>query len=182
MSEWTPPTSPNPPAKAEGNGIAQAFLDNSVWQLRVAHWPKIKEAVERLSEEQIWERPNSESNSIGNLLLHLEGNVRQHIISGVGRVPDTRKRSEEFATTGGKTKQELLAHLEKCVNEACAVLENADPKILLEKRVIQGREVLLLNDIYHVVEHFSYHTGQIIWMVKAVTGRGFDWYRKLDRT
>ncbi len=162
------------------NPTARHFLHRSASVLCDDLLPKICEAVDRLSDPELWERQGSASNSVGNLLLHLEGNVRQHVISGAGGAPDVRDRPAEFAATGGHGKAELLEKLTRAVTEACAVLEGLDPAILLEKRVIQGKEVVLLDDIYHVVEHFSYHTGQIIYMVKARQQRGFPWYRHLE--
>lgn len=147
---------------------------------------KIEEAVNRLDNQQIWWRPNPASNSIGNLLLHLAGNVRQHIISGCGGKPDVRKRSQEFHIQFDEaqtpTKGVLLTNLEQTVNEACDVLSTMNPASLLEKRVIQNNEVVLMQDIYHVVEHFSYHTGQIVMRTKEMTAEGFGWYRHLEGT
>jgi len=158
------------------------FLVHSAHLLRDEFLTKIREAVELLSDEEIWARAGDPSNSIGNLLLHLAGNVRQHIISGFGDVDDTRNRPAEFAARGGTSKRELLAALEHTVTEACVILERFDPARLSEHRTIQGREVLLFDDLYHVVEHFSYHTGQIVFAVKALKQRGFDWYKELDKT
>jgi uncharacterized damage-inducible protein DinB len=162
------------------DSMSQRFLRTSAALLRDDFLPRLREAVERLNEQEIWQRPGSASNAIGNLLLHLAGNVRQHVISGVGGAPDVRDRPAEFAAAGGESKAELLAELERTVVEAAAVLEACDPELLLEKRTIQGKEVVLLDDIYHVVEHFSYHTGQIICTMKALKGQGFSWYARLD--
>jgi len=159
----------------------ELFLRTSAEFLR-EFYTKIDEAVSRLDESQIWARPNAASNSIGNLLLHLAGNVRQHIISGCGGVADVRTRSQEFAATEGLPKAELLARLKQTVDEACDVLANLDPNALLERRVIQNNEVVLLRDIYHVVEHFSYHTGQIVMRSKELTAKGFGWYKHLEGT
>lgn len=162
------------------NAVAKHFLQRSASQLRDYMMPRIREALERLDEAAVWEREGSVSNSVGNLLLHLAGNVRQHVISGAGGAPDTRDRPSEFAATGGHSKAELLDRLSRTVAEAGAVLEALDPALLLERRAIQGKEVILLDDIYHVVEHFSYHAGQIIYRVKARTQRGFPWYQHLE--
>ncbi len=160
--------------------IAAHFLDQSACQLRDHFLPRIREAVDRLDDEQVWDRPNTACNSVGNLLLHLAGNVRQHVVAGFGGARDVRDRPSEFAATGGLTKAELLERLTRTVNEACAALGSFDPTRLLEKGLIQGKEVIFLDDLYHVVEHFSYHTGQIILLVKARTGRGFPWYQHLE--
>jgi uncharacterized damage-inducible protein DinB len=144
------------------------------------YMPKIREAVERLTDEQIWQRPNEASNSIGNMLLHLSGNVRQYLISGAGGVPDVRNRPAEFAAKEGQNKHELLSLLEQTVAEACAVLESLDPAVLLEERTIQNRKLALMNAIFHSTEHFAYHAGQIIFVSKALTQQGYDWWKHLD--
>ena len=160
--------------------IDDRFLKESAHVLRNHYLPKIREAVERLSDEQIWHRTGDASNAVGNILLHMVGNIRQHIIAGVGGAPDERNRPLEFAARGGVPKAVLLANLEKTIGEAADVLEKFNPELLLEERVIQGNRVALMNDIYHVVEHFAYHAGQIIFVSKAIADRGFDWYKYLD--
>lgn len=160
--------------------IARHFLQRSAWQLRDYLFPRLKEAALRLDDSQVWHRPGTASNSVGNLLLHLSGNVRQHVIAGFGGAPDVRDRPSEFAATGGLSREELLRRLEDTVREAGAVLDHFDAARLLEKTRIQGKEVVYLDDLYHVVEHFAYHTGQVIQAVKAMTGSGFPWYRHLD--
>jgi len=163
--------------------IGKRFLTRSAHHLRDDYLPKVREAVALLSEDELWRREGDVSNSIGNLLLHMAGNVRQHIIAGVGqRHADRRDRPAEFAAQSGPSKTELMAKLEQTVSEAADVLESFDPAQLLTKRVIQNKDVVLLDDIYHVVEHFGYHTGQIIYIVKALKQQPFKWYKKLDKT
>ena len=160
--------------------LGRRFLLASVRIIRDENLPKIREAVGLLSDAEVWERESGASNSVGNLLLHLAGNVRQHLIAGVGGVPDVRDRPREFAAEGGTGRSELVEGLSGTVAEACAVLEALDPALLSEKRVIQGKEVQILEDIYRVAEHFSYHTGQIVYAVKARKDHRFPWYRHLD--
>src|SRR4051812_9327405 len=75
---------------------SQAFITQSRQLLTDSYFPRIEKAVEGLSIENIWWRANAESNSIGNLVLHLEGNLRQWIISGIGGAADVRHRQAEF--------------------------------------------------------------------------------------
>ncbi len=158
------------------------FLTQSAYYLRDYYWPRIREAVDLLSENDVWLREGDVSNSIGNLLLHMAGNVRQHIVAGVGqRHDDRRDRSSEFAAVGGMMKKELLDRLETAIMEAADVLDTLDPAELMTMRVIQDKEVVLFDDIYHVVEHFGYHTGQIIYVVKAMKQHRFGWYKYLDK-
>lgn len=162
---------------------ARAFIDRSRAYLAEDHLPRIRLALTRLSEGDLWWRPNGASNSVGNLLLHLAGNVRQWIVSGVGGEPDRRHRPEEFAATGGVTTAEALATLEAAVADADRVLARLDPARLSDPLTIQGNDVTVLHAIYHVVEHFSMHAGQILYVVKARAGEdlGF-WEAREDGT
>src|SRR5688572_22460879 len=129
---------------------AQLFIDQSRRLLTVSYVPRIERCVERLTDEEIWWRQNDESNSVGNLLLHLAGNVRQWIVSGVGGAVDERRRQEEFDARGSVARDELLAHLKQAVQDADAALARLTPSRLLERRTIQGHDVTLLEAIYHV--------------------------------
>ena len=160
--------------------IGQAFIHRSQAYLKGDYLPKIRLAMEGLAQEDIWWRPNSASNSIGNLVLHLAGNIRQWVVSGIGGAPDDRRRDEEFAQDGGLSGNDLLAHLERAVGEADEVLEGLSPDQLLEKRVIQGMDVSVLDALYHVVEHFSTHTGQIIYLAKLRSGQDLGFWEIKD--
>jgi uncharacterized damage-inducible protein DinB len=138
--------------------------------------PKIKQCLDSLSDEEIWWRPNDSSNSVGNMILHLSGNVRQWIISGVGQAPDLRKRDEEFAERGPMPKTELLNRLDSTVEEAVMILRSLDSDRLLETRHIQVYDTSVLNAIFHVVEHFSGHTGQIIYVTKMLKDKDCKFY------
>src|ERR1044072_7410062 len=150
------------------DNISLAFIAESRTLLATAYLPRIERCLEKLSDEEIWWRSADESNSIGNLLLHLSGNVRQWIVSGVGSQPDTRVRQQEFAERGQGTRAELLSRLKETLREADAGLSALAPAQLLEARHIQGDEVTVLEAVYHVVEHFSMHTGQIILLTKML--------------
>src|SRR5919202_2139122 len=121
----------------EMNAIGQVFLDQSRHYLTHQYLPRIAASVERLSAEDLWWRGNPASNSAGNLLLHLAGNARQWIISGLGGAPDHRQRQREFDARDGGSAAELLERLRNTVREADAVLAAIDPDALLERRVIQ---------------------------------------------
>jgi len=142
--------------------------------------PKIRLAVEALSAEDIWWRPNHSSNSIGNLILHLAGNVRQWVVSGIGTAPDVRRRQEEFNAQEGLSGEELLAHLEEALEEADEALSDLSQAELAKTRVIQGLEVSVLAALYHVVEHFSTHTGQILYISKLRSGRDLGFWEVKD--
>ncbi len=156
--------------------LARAFLDQSRTYLRGDYLPKIERALDRLPEADLWWRPNDATNSAGTLVLHLAGNVRQWVVAGLGGAPDVRDRAAEFATTGGLSTDECLGRLRAAVADACAVLERMDADALVRSYAIQGHDVTGLQAVYHVVEHFGMHTGQILWIVKARTGEGLGFY------
>jgi uncharacterized damage-inducible protein DinB len=128
---------------------------------------KMRKTVNALPDELLWQRPNEQANSVGNLLMHLEGNVRQWIVAGVGGAADVRNRGAEFASREGASKHELLARLEDTLEDADAVLARLRPEQLTERRRVQTRDVTVLEAIYQVVQHFALHLGQIILVAKA---------------
>jgi uncharacterized damage-inducible protein DinB len=148
----------------------QAFIAESRKYLTASYLPRIERAVERLSDEALWWRANAESNSVANLMLHLAGNVRQWIVAGVGGAPDVRRRQEEFDATGGVSRDELLETLRSAVHDADAALARVPLDDLQKRLTIQGSDVTVFEAIFHVVEHFSMHTGQIIFVAKGRAG------------
>ncbi len=140
------------------------------------YWPRIQRCVSELSDEDVWWRAHETNNSVGNLLLHLSGNVRQWITSGIGGVPDNRNRPQEFAEREHVSKADLLKRLESILLEADKVLEQFDASKLLEVRHIQKYDVTCLEAISHVVEHFAQHLGQIIYITKLRTGKDLKFY------
>jgi uncharacterized damage-inducible protein DinB len=152
--------------------IATAFLAQSRRYLAHEYPTKIQRCLDVLPSGAVWMRANAESNSIGNLLLHLSGNIRQWIVSGVGGASDVRHRGEEFAAVEGADAATLMSALRETVSEADAVIAALDATSLGAMRKIQGRDVSVFDAVYHVVEHFSMHTGQIILLTKqAAEGR-----------
>ena len=162
--------------------VGQAFIVRSRAHLTQDYLPKIERCLELLTDEQIWWRANPQSNSIGNLLLHLSGNVRQWIVCGLGDTLDSRDRDSEFAQRQVITRDELLARLKRTLSEADATLAKFDTDKLLEKQRIQGLEVTALEAILHVVEHFSMHTGQIILLAKMFAEVDLEFYDFSDST
>lgn len=152
------------------------FLAEARFHLMQQYLPWLRACLEKLSEEEIWWRPNEKSNSVGNLILHLCGNVRQWIIHGVGGAPDTRDRPAEFSERGPIPKAALLAQLEATLAEADLALQQVAVEDLAQPRVIQGFDQTVLSAIFHVVEHFSYHTGQIIYLTKLRTGEDLKFW------
>ena len=156
--------------------LTDAFVAQSREYLTRHYLPKIRLAVEPLGDDDLWWRPNEASNSIGNLLLHLEGNLRQWILSGLGGSPDRRDRAAEFARREPLPRARLLGLFATVVGEVDAVLARADGALLARRFAIQGRQVTGLQAIYHVVEHVSYHAAQIIYIAKLRTGSDLGFY------
>ncbi len=158
------------------HAVSKEFIASAAEFLTGHYLPKIERCLEKLTDEQIWWRPNEESNSIGNLILHLCGNARQWIISGVDSQPDNRVRDAEFDQRDPIPRDELLALLRSTLAEIKTILENLDPSTLLERRQIQGHDVAILEAIFHVTEHFSMHTGQIFLLTKLLTASDLCFY------
>lgn len=154
----------------------QNFIADSRDFLSAKYLPKVEKCLERLNDEDVWWRPNKESNSIGNLVLHIEGNIREWIVGGVGGLPFERVRQREFDERTEIPRDELIENLRKTVKAADEVLARLDSQILTERREIQGREVTIMRAIYHVVEHFSMHAGQIFLLTKIRTGKDLQLY------
>lgn len=146
--------------------LAREFIARSRFYLNDEYRTKIRRAVEVIPADFVWTRPNDQSNSVGNLLAHLAGNVRQWIVSGVGGEPDTRDRPSEFSARKGPPAEELLERLEDVLTEADAVLASLSAETLSERRTIQGRDVSVMAAVYSAVQHFSTHLGQIIMIAK----------------
>ena len=141
---------------------------------------KIAGCMQQLEEKDVWVSPNENLNSIGNLILHLCGNIRQHIISALGGKPDNRARDLEFSTIGGLNKSELLAMLQQTASEATMVIERMGEEELLRKRIAQGVSHSGVDSIVHVTEHYSYHTGQIIFLTKLFRNIDLAFYAGID--
>lgn len=156
--------------------VAIRFVDASRRQLVEDYLPKLRRAVSALPEHDLWWRPNDVSNSVGNLLLHLEGNLRQWVVAGVGGEPDTRRRQAEFDAVDGPEAGLLLARLEEAVREAERIISALTADRLLDRARIQGRDVTVLEAVYHAIEHFGMHTGQIILLAKLRSGRDLGFY------
>ena len=159
--------------------LTTEFITQSLHYLHL-NTPRIEKCLAELSEEELWQRPNEASNSVGNLILHLCGNIRQYIIAGIGQQPDTRTRSMELSVTEGFTKAELVQKLNETLREADTVIRAVDEAILLRARTVQGFTLTGLAIILHVVEHYSYHTGQIAFWTKQVRNQDLGFYAGIN--
>lgn len=156
--------------------LTSDFIARSRHFLAYEYPTKITRCLDVLPPDALWRRSDDASNSIGNLLLHLEGNVRQWIISSVGGEPGERHRSAEFEARDGSDATTLLSALRHTLDQADAVIGRLTPDDLASRRTIQGRDVSVLDAVYHVVEHFSLHTGQIILLTKLFAPGSIQFY------
>jgi uncharacterized damage-inducible protein DinB len=156
--------------------VSLAFIQQAREFLGGEYLPKIERCLEKLTDEQIWWRSNSASNSIGNLLLHLSGNARQWIVSGLGEEVDARHRQAEFDERRTIPRDELISRLRATVKAVDETLAAFDPLRLMDRFRIQGAEVTALAAIFHVTEHFSMHTGQIILLTKILAETDLVFY------
>jgi uncharacterized damage-inducible protein DinB len=168
--------------KAQSGTATDCFLDFSRTKLMEQYWPRLRRTIEPLSAERIWWRPNRVSNSIGNLILHLNGNVQQWMVASFSGLEDARNRPAEFDATGGRSAAELLNILSKTIDEARTVLARLTTEDLLASYEIQGYTVTGLAAVYQVVEHFGMHYGQIIYVAKMLEDRDLGFYSELSKT
>jgi uncharacterized damage-inducible protein DinB len=162
--------------------VTDLFLECSRQQMLEQNWPRLRQTVAPLTDEQVWWRPNEACNSIGNLLLHLNGNVLEWIVASFNREEDTRNRPAEFRATGSISAADLLDRLGETMHEAGEVLSRLTERDLLAHYEIQGYQVSGLDAVYHVVEHFGMHYGQILYIAKSLTGADLGFYSNLNKT
>lgn len=149
--------------------VPAEFIEVSCIFLKTDFLPKLLHCLDAMSDEQIWWRPNEQSNSVGNLVLHLRGNLKQWIVVPLGGGRFRRDRNAEFATRERVPKAQLIADIQAAVDEVDAVLKSLAANQLLVRYPVQTHQTSALQAIYHVVEHFSYHLGQILYIYKLQT-------------
>jgi uncharacterized damage-inducible protein DinB len=162
--------------------IATLFLGFSRSKLLDQYWPRLRSAVESLTDEQVWWRPNDSSNSIGNLILHLNGNVYQWLVASFNQLDDQRDRPAEFNERESISTASLLDRLGETMTQAAQVLEKLTAAELAAPYEIQGYHVTGLDAVYQVVEHFGMHYGQILYITKALSGADLGFYSELSET
>ncbi|MEO1012718.1 MAG: DinB family protein [Bacteroidota bacterium] len=140
----------------------------------------VKIALRNVTEEEIWKRPNGASNSIGNLLLHLCGNMHQYAVSSLGKKEDIRERDKEFAIKGGMGKAELLKMLMDTVESAQEVISMIPVEEMMRNRKVQGFQLSGIGIMIHVTEHYSYHTGQIAFWAKQLRDQDLGFYSGIE--
>jgi uncharacterized damage-inducible protein DinB len=156
--------------------LRDALIKEVILRIYDESLPRLLKCLNQLNDAQIWWRPNENSNSIGNLVLHLCGNVRQWIYTGLGSNDDQRNRQTEFDERGPIKKEELITKLKSTMELVKPVILNATSDELLKKRPVQTFEETGLTILVHVTEHFSYHTGQIAYITKLLLDKPLGFY------
>lgn len=131
---------------------------------------QVRRCAAQLDESELWNRAHPAANSIGNLVLHLAGNVRQWILGGLDGRPVCRDRAAEFAACGPQSAEEILETLARVVDEARQVIRGLTAADLERRHVIQEYDVCGLVAVFHVVEHFAGHTAKIAHMTRVLRG------------
>ena len=160
--------------------VSELLIRETKYRLLEESIPRLHKCLDKLSEAEIWYRPNTHTVSIGNLVLHLNGNVRQWLISGLGGAPDLRRRQQEFDKMGPIPTSELKEMLDILENDIEVVLEGLSKSDLITERTIQGYKSSGVSILVHVVEHFSYHVGQVTIMVKSRKDVDMGYYQGQD--
>jgi len=163
------------------DAIRKEFVENALYRLD-GNRRMVSIALESLTEEDIWKRPNESSNSIGNQILHLCGNITQYGIASLSGIADERTRKLEFSSKGGVDKKTLLSRLNKVVTKTKDNIIQLKDSQYLKKREVQGFTFSGIGVILHVVEHFSYHTGQIAFWTKILKNKDLGFYDGIDLT
>ncbi|HUD57306.1 MAG TPA: DUF1572 family protein [Terracidiphilus sp.] len=162
--------------------LAALFLEFSRNKLLNQYWPRLRSSVEPLTDEQVWWRPNPACNSVGNLLLHLNGNVRQWLIASFSGLEDARNRPAEFNERRRIAGKLLVQQLDATMQEAATVLDRLTARDLAATYQIQGYTVRGLDAVYQVVEHFGMHYGQVLYINKTLRGEDLGFHRELNLT
>jgi len=137
---------------------------------------RIEHCLKQLNDDQVWWRPDESQNSIGNLILHLCGNLRQWIVSGLGGAKDERNRPQEFSERGPVSKRELLASLKAVVRDSADALSKMTPEEWLRVRRIQGVDSTGLAAAFRAIPHFRGHTQEIIFRTRCLLGQKYEFF------
>jgi uncharacterized damage-inducible protein DinB len=143
-------------------------------------YERIYKCLSMIDDHDLWRSPANNIPSIGNLILHICGNSRQWILSGLGGKPDNRDRYQEFVLQTNIKKSELIFLLQSLRVNLRTVIEETESSVMTKMHTIQGFEVTGFSIIIHVIEHFSYHTGQITTLTKWFTQKNTHYYGDID--
>jgi hypothetical protein len=163
------------------DGVALETLRKRLTEIFPA---QIKECVDKLSDEQIWWKPNDQGNSVGNLILHLSGSIRHYLCHAIGGFEYERDRPAEFAEMGPIPKDALLSTFDETIRQVGATLDSFNLSRFLEPGTQPSYYPTIFDQIYGVSVHLAIHAGQIIYVTKMLQAGAINelWIRvhKLD--
>ncbi|MGB0403660.1 MAG: DinB family protein [Salibacteraceae bacterium] len=157
--------------------MKEEFISETIFRMN-ENLERVEKCISMLTEEQIWLKPNDKTNSIGTLTLHLQGNITQYIISSIGHEPDTRIRNEEFESRIDTLL--MIENFKSTIKKATDTIQQITSEELLKKRRVQGFDLSGIGIIIHVVEHLSYHVGQISTQTKLLTDKDLGYYNDIN--
>ncbi|HMP29726.1 MAG TPA: DinB family protein [Saprospiraceae bacterium] len=161
------------------NEIKTSFKSAAVMRLTESH-ERISKCINLLNEDQLVFRPNNVSNSVANIIIHTLGNMTQYILSSLGNQADMRDRDREFVPRSSINKHELIEKVDQVFEKVLQTINDCTGEELLRKRKVQGFYFDGVGIIMHVVEHASYHVGQITYLTKMLTNSETNYYANLD--
>ena len=159
--------------------LIESFIKSSVFRME-ENLRRIEICLEHITKDELWQHANESSNSIGNLILHLNGNITQYILSSLGGIKDERVRSQEFMSDQGISLYKLLEDHAEVINQAIKVIKKLSSDSLAKERTVQGFDMDGVEIVLHVVEHYSYHTGQIAYIVKQIKNTDLGFYGDIN--
>ena len=162
-----------------GPSLSEDFTAQAVVRIQ-ASMDKIQGCLKELDDTMFWAIPNENSNGVAQLLRHLQGNIGQYIISGLGGNPDLRDRPAEFDASTDADRETITSSFVEVARNAQDLIRAVPDSVLLERKRVQGFELSGLGIILHVVEHLSYHTGQIAYLTKLYRNIDLGFYRDFD--
>ncbi|MCW5516727.1 DinB family protein [Muriicola sp. Z0-33] len=165
----------------KANELRQEIIENALYRLDEST-RMIRSSLSFLQEEDIWKKPNPNSNSVGNLILHLCGNMHQYVLAALGNTEDIRERDSEFSSEPGLSSSALIDMLQRKVDKVKETISSCTLKNMLFRRKVQGFNLSGAGIIMHVVEHYSYHTGQIAYWTKILKDQDLGFYDGIDLT
>lgn len=164
----------------KANKIRDLVIADVKRRLITESLPRIYKCLDELALEEVWHKQNTNTNSIGNLILHLCGNVRQYVLSGIDGQDDLRERDLEFSEEGPIEKNILKSKIDLLMKEVNQALDRITADDMIREVSVQGFKENVTSILIHVTEHFSYHVGQITYYTKYIKDLDTGYYAGLD--
>jgi hypothetical protein len=156
------------------NGPAETLLQEISKRMQF-FLDRAEHCLAQISEEQTWYRAHPRDNTVGNLILHVVGNLSQWVLSGIGGHAYNRDRPAEFSAAGGPDKAELTRMLRDVVGRCRSVIDTLQPDSLGTPKRIQGMDVNAAYALISSLTHFGVHVGQMLFIAKTLVA---DAYRE----